>query len=50
MTKVDFDDIDQEKQEKVAVEMLVYDATVAFTADPKYHESFYLMKITDEEK
>ena len=50
MTKVDFDDIDEEKQEKVAVEMLVCDTTVAFAAEPKYHKSFYLMKITEEEK
>ena len=50
MTKIDFDDIDEEKQEKVAVEIVVRDTTVAFTADPKSHESFYLMKITEEEK
>ena len=40
----------QEKQEKIVTEMHVYHAVVALVADPKSHESFYLIKITKEEK
>ena len=50
MTKTDFDDIDEEKLEKIAAEMLVRDTVVALAADPKSCESFYLIKITEEEK
>ena len=46
----DFDDIDEEMQKEVAVEMLVCDKVVALAADPKSCESFYLIKIAEEEK
>ena len=50
MTKTDFDDIDEEKQEKITAKMLARDAVVALAADPKSCESFYLIKITEVEK
>ena len=46
---IDFDDIDEEKQEELAVKMLVCDTVVAFAADPKSFEP-YLIKITEENK
>ena len=46
---IDFDDIDEEKQEELAVKMLVYDTVVAFAAGPKSFEP-YLIKITEENK
>ena len=47
---IDFDDIDEEKQEEVEAEMLVCgDTVVALGADPKSGET-YLIKITKEEK
>ena len=48
--RIDSDDIDEEKQEEVAAEMLVHDTVVAIAIDPKFCESFYLVKITEEEK
>ena len=48
MTKINFDNIGEKKQEKIAVEMLVRNTIVALAADPKSHESFYLIKITEE--
>ena len=48
MTKINFDNIGEKKQEKIAVEMLVRNTIVALAADPKFHESFYLIKITEE--
>ena len=47
---IDFDDIDEEKQEEVAVEMFVRDTVVALATNPKSRESFCLIKITEEEK
>ena len=47
---IDFDDIDEEKQEEVAAEMLVHDTVIALVADPKACKSFCLIKITEEEK
>ena len=44
---IDFDDIDEEKQEEVAAEMLVHDTAIALVADPKACKSFYLIKITE---
>ena len=44
---IEFDDIDEEKQEEVAAEMLVHDTVVALAADPKSHESFYLINIIE---
>ena len=49
-TKIDFDDIDEEKQEKIAAKMLVHNKVVALAVDPKSCESFYLINITEEEK
>ena len=45
LTKNDFDDIDEEKQEKIPAEMLLRDTVVVLAADPKSHESFYLIKM-----
>ena len=45
---IDFDDIDEGKQEEVAAEMLVRDTVVALAADPKSCESFHLIKIAKE--
>ena len=39
-----------ERNEKIAAEMLIRDIVVAFTYDPNSRESFYLIKITKEEK
>ena len=50
MTKTDFDDIDEEKQEKITAKMLARDAVVALAADSKPCESLYLIKITEVEK
>ena len=50
MTKTDFDDIDKDKQEKITGKILVGDTVVALADDPKSCESFYLKKITKEEK
>ena len=50
MTKIDFDDIVEEKQRENAPEMLVRKAVIALAANPKSRESFYLIKITEEEK
>ena len=47
---IDLDDFDEEKQERVADEMLVRDTTVALAVDSKFLESFYLVKITEKEK
>ena len=48
--RIDFDDNDKEKQEEVAADMPVSDTVVAIEADPKSCESFYLKKISEEEK
>ena len=37
-------------QEEAAAEMFVHDAIVALAADPKSCESFYPIKITEDEK
>ena len=50
MTKIDFDDIVEEKQGENAPEMLVRKAVIALAANLKSQESFYLIKITEEEK
>ena len=50
MTKTDFDDIDEDKQEKTTAKIIVRDAVAAFADDSKSCESFYLIKITEEEK
>ena len=47
---IGFDVIDEEKQEDVADEMLVRDAVVALEVDPKFLETFYLIKITEEKE
>ena len=47
---IDFDVIDEEKQEDVADEMLVRDAVVALAVDPKFLETSYLIKITEEKE
>ena len=39
-----------ERNEKIAAEMLIRDIVVAFTYDPNSRESFYIIKITKEEK
>ena len=44
---IDFDDIDEGKQEEVAAEMLVPDTVVEPGANPKSRESFYLIKTTE---
>ena len=46
----DVDEIDEGRQEEVAAEMLARDTVVALAADPKSCESFYLIKITEEER
>ena len=47
---IDFDDIDEEKQEEVAAEMPVHDAVVTIVANPKSCESFNLIKNIEEGK
>ena len=47
---IDFDDINQGTQEKIAAEMLVHDTAVALAINPKSQETFYLIKITEEKK
>ena len=46
---IDFDDIDEEKQEEIAAEMLVCDTVVALVVDPIFCES-YIIKITEGKK
>ena len=47
---IDFDDINKEKEKKVAADMPVRDTVTAIAVDSKSRESFYLKKITEEEK
>ena len=47
---IDFDDINKEKEKKVAGDMPVRDTVTAIAVDSKSRESFYFKKITEEEK
>ena len=47
---IDVDEIDEGRQDEVAAEMLARDTVVALAADLKSCESFYLIKITEEER
>ena len=47
---IEFDDIDEEKQEEVAAEKFVRDTVVALAANPKSLDYFYLIKFTEEQK
>ena len=46
LVQIDFDDIDEEKQEEVAAEMLVRDTVVALAADPKSCEPLVLVTLS----
>ena len=48
--RIDFDDIDEEQHMEVAAELLVCDTVVEYVAHSKSHESFYLIKIAEQEK